>query len=87
MKHPPEARLSERTRSWLHRCKALALRMEGAQIAGRGKRLRIDGGGRPPALELEYGLFNWYLDYYMACSARIWPSTLRRAGEVRPARA
>ena len=83
MQHEPLSRLSERTRHFISRAKALVLNAGNAKVLGKTKHRRLMGGGRPPAAELEYGLFNWYLDHYKATTQRIWPSTLKRAAEVR----
>jgi hypothetical protein len=50
-------------------------------LRGKRKRMRLGGGGRLPAVELEYALFNWYVDMRAAVTSRIWPHTLRNAAE------
>ena len=79
--HPPTEPLPPRVRQFLVRCKKFAAH-HGESQYGHLRSKRRKGGGRPPSEELEYGVFNWYLDMYKATSARIWPSTIRRAAEV-----
>jgi hypothetical protein len=60
----------------------LAKKAEGWLAPGTLKRKRNEGGGRNPSAEIEYGLFNWYVDMHTSTAGRIWPSTLRKAAET-----
>ena len=78
LRHPKGEKLPGRVKSWLLRC-----RKECKGCApGSKKRKRGHGGGKTPSVELEYALFNWYVDMYTSAGGRIWPFTLRKAAEV-----
>ena len=73
MGHPRGTPLTPKTKSFLYRCKQLATG------AGREK---LAGYDRTPAVELEYALWNWYVDMMQATTSRIWPVTLRNAADT-----
>lgn len=76
--HPKGEKLPGRAKSWLLRCKRAVTKGD----HGSNKRKRGEGGGKTPSAELEYALFNWYVDMHTSNGGRIWPSTLRKAAEV-----
>ena len=78
LQYPRFEKLPSRVKSWLRRCREAAKSGE----RGENKRKRGPGGGKTPSAELEYALFNWYVDMHTSNGGRIWPSTLRKSAEV-----
>ena len=82
MKHPRGKPLPSKTKSYIFRCRKLAQGTGRERLVGILTHKRQRGGGRTPSVELEYALWNWYVDMMQATTSRIWPSTLRNAARV-----
>ena len=82
MGHDKMKPLPSKTKCFLRRCKKVASGMCRPKLRGKLGRCRVDGAGRPPCTELEYALWNWYVDMCGACTTRIWPKTLLQAAKT-----